>query len=177
MTYRPESKKFRRTALLMLSLFLGAGERATAQGIASQGTPTTPANQQKFLGKWKLNKAQSKMTHVGDNDKSIQWRSYQRDGARVKVSWGNSEGQVGTYSAKCDNTLEPTSSGRIRCRQVAPDTIEGEQLSNTDKVHRYYRRAVSPDGKTMTITWYADPKRSQETDQFVYTNVSESSEL
>lgn len=145
-------------------LFLWAGEGAPAQGLAQ-----VPIDQKNFLGMWKLHEAQSKMTHSGDEDKSLQWRSYERNGDRVKVSWGQADGRVvGTYSAKCDNTEESTSFGHIRCRQVGSDTIEGEQSNTTDKVHRYYRRVVSADGKTMTITWYADAARRRETDRFVY---------
>jgi hypothetical protein len=116
------------------------------------------------------------MTHSGEDDKSNQWRSYERDSDRVKVSWGNAERKVGTYSAKCDNTLEATGFGYIRCRQVALDTIEGEQFDKTDTVHVYYRRVVSPDGKTLTISWYEEAKRSREADRFIYTKVSQAPE-
>jgi hypothetical protein len=33
-------------------------------------------------------------------------------------------------------------------------------MDSNDANHRYYRRAVSPDGKTLTITWYDDEKQA-----------------
>jgi hypothetical protein len=56
--------------------------------------------QQKFFDMWKLNRAESKMTHAGDADQSVAWRSYEPDGDQVRVSWGNDKGEVGSYSAK-----------------------------------------------------------------------------
>lgn len=84
--------------------------------------------QQKFFGMWKLNRAESKMTHAGDTDQSVAWRSYEPDGDRVRVSWGNDKGKVGSYSAKCNGNPEPARSVNIRCRQVASGVIEGEQM-------------------------------------------------
>jgi hypothetical protein len=36
-------------------------------------------------------------------------------------------------------------------------------------LHRFYRRAVSPDGRTMSITWFTDAARTNALDRFVYT--------
>jgi hypothetical protein len=132
------------------------------------GQAADPVIRQGFFGKWKLDTAKSKIAHSGD-DKSIQWRSYEPDGDRVKVAWGSGEGQLGTYSAKCDGTLEQASNGQIRCRQAGSNKIEGEQVDTSDSLHRFYRRTLSSRGKIMTIIWYADEKRRHALDRFVYT--------
>jgi len=127
-----------------------------------------PAVQRPFFGKWKLKPGDTKL-HAGDDSKSLQWRIYEPDGDRVRVSWGNGDKRAGTYSAKCDGTPETITSGKIRCWQAGSNMIEGEQLDESDKTHRYYRRSISPNGKSMTITWYSDANRKLETDRFVYT--------
>lgn len=128
-----------------------------------------PTAQWPFFGKWKLKPGDTKLNHVGDDPKSLQWRTYEPDGDRVRVSWGNGDKPAGTYSAKCDGTPEPITSGKIRCWLAGPNIIDGEQLNESDTTHRYYRRTVSAKGKIMTITWYADANRKRETDRFVYT--------
>jgi hypothetical protein len=126
------------------------------------------ANQQRFLGKWKLDPARSKYLHAADV-KSNQWRLYEPDGNRVKVSWGNESGPSGTYSAKCDRSVESASVGNIRCWQANLNVIEGEQLDSNDPLHTHYRRVLSHKGKIMSIIWYADAKRRRVLDRFVYT--------
>jgi hypothetical protein len=127
------------------------------------------AHQQNFFGKWTLDEGRSRVLHPADDFKSQQWRSYEPDGDRVKVSWGNAGGQLGTYSAKCDGTMEAAGVGKIRCWQKNANVVEGEQLDPNDTVHRYYRRLVSHDGKAMSITWYEDPLRRRATDCLQYT--------
>ena len=127
-----------------------------------------PAIQQKFFGKWKLEETLSRIAHPGEF-KAIQWRSYEPDGDRVKVAWGNGEGQLGTYSAKCDGSLESAASGDIRCWQAGKNAIDGEQLDSNDSLHRFYRRLLSSDGKTMSIIWFSDAKRRHALDRFVFT--------
>jgi len=125
--------------------------------------------QQNFFGRWKLDEARSRVLHSSDNLKSAQWRSYEPDGDRVRVSWGSESGQSGTYSAKCDGTIEAAVVGKIRCWQKNASVMEGEQLDPSDTVHRYYSRVVSHDGRTMIITWYEDPGRRRATDRIQYT--------
>jgi hypothetical protein len=110
--------------------------------IASAPFASGQSAQQKFLGKWKLDTALSKIAHPNETG-NIQWRAYEPDGDRVKVSWGNAAGLAGTYSAKCDGTLEPTSAGQIRCRQAGANKINGEQLDSADPLHRFYSRILS----------------------------------
>jgi hypothetical protein len=154
----------RNVVLMALTVML-----CIVETIPAHGRAVRPATQQKFFGKWKLDKAQSRIAHPGDDDKSIQWRSYQPDGDRVKVAWGDGDGERGTYSAKCDGTVESAQAGNIRCRPAGSNTIEGEQLNNNDPLHRYYRRVLSSHGKIMSIIWYADAKRRRQTERFVYT--------
>ena len=137
----------------------------TPQALAQD---THASIQQKFFGKWKLDLTKSKIAHPGD-DRSIQWRSYAPDGDRVKVAWGNDKGEAGSYSAKCDGTIEALSSGNIRCRPAGPAKIDGEQLDTSDALHRYYRRMLSSHEKIMSIVWYTDEKRRHPMDRFVYT--------
>ena len=133
------------------------------------GQTARSANQEKFFGKWKLDMAQSKVAHAAD-EKLDQWRTYEPDGDRVKVAWGSGQGPLGTYSAKCDGTLEDSAGpAHVRCKQVALDKIDGEQLDDSDPAHRYYSRVVSRDGKTLSIIWFADAKRRHPTDRLVYT--------
>src|SRR5262249_30875095 len=80
-----------------------------------------PADQQKFFGKWTLSEPETKKIHP-NRDGVSDWRSYEPDGDRVKVSWGTGNTQTGTYSAKCDGIVEPISTGKIRCQQTAPGT-------------------------------------------------------
>ncbi|HYZ87588.1 MAG TPA: hypothetical protein VE621_24445 [Bryobacteraceae bacterium] len=152
------------SGVILTSLVLPIGDAQTTSAPKRAGGP---AVQQKFFGQWKLNESKSNFTHAGDH-KGLQWRSYEPDGDRVKVSWGDEERRDRSYSAKCDGTIEPAASGDIRCWQAGPNTIEGEQLSKSDALHRYYRRTVSTDGKSMTITWYSDATRKRPTDRFVY---------
>jgi len=132
------------------------------------GQTARPAIQQKFFGKWKLEEARSQIAHPGES-KAIQWRLYEPDGDRVKVAWGNGEGQLGAYAAKCDGSVESAASGNIRCWQAGKNTIEGEQLDSSDQLHRYYRRVLSSHGKIMSIIWFSDAKRRQQLDRFVFT--------
>jgi hypothetical protein len=155
----------RLTAFALFHLVIAFTPAASQVSVASAD--------QRFFGKWVLNEAQSQISHTGDDYKSVQWRRYEPDGDRVKVSWGNSAGQIGTYSARCDRAIEPAASGRIRCWRTESGDIEGEQLDPSDKVHRYYRRAVSSDGKTLTIVWYTDAKRRHEIERWVYTKVDQ----
>jgi hypothetical protein len=126
------------------------------------------ASQQNFFGRWMLDEARSRVLHSSDL-KRQQWRSYEPDGDRVKVSWENAGGQLGTYSAKCDGTVEAAAAGKIRCWQKNANVIEGEQLDPNDTVHRYYSRVVSHDRRTMVITWYEDPSRRRAIDRIQYT--------
>jgi len=144
---------------LAFAALLCIGFAASASGQSAQ---------QKFLGKWKLDTALSKIAHPNETG-NVQWRAYEPDGDRDKVSWGNAAGLAGTYSAKCDGTLEPTSAGQIRCRQTGANKINGEQLDNNDRLHHFYSRIVSSHGKVMSIIWYADEKRHRALDRFVYT--------
>jgi hypothetical protein len=134
--------------------------------VLAQTSP--PAAQQKFFGRWKLDTALSKIAHPGDSG-SILWRSYAADGDQVKVAWGNVEGEAGSYSARCDGSLEPSNVGKIRCHQAGSNQIDGEQLDSNDPLHRYYRRMLSSRGKIMSIIWYTDEKRRHALDRFVYT--------
>jgi hypothetical protein len=72
------------------------------------------------------------------------------------------------YSARCDGSTEASSPGKIRCRDVDRNAIDGEQLDNNDKVHRYYRRTVSEDGRMLTIAWFSDARRTKLIERFVY---------
>src|SRR5262249_11807630 len=141
---------------------------AAAALTASAQTRSEPAHQEKFLGKWMLDRAASKVRHAADLTR-MEWRSYAADGDAVKVAWGKGSGEQGSYSARCDGSLEPGSGGKIRCWQTDAGTLEGEQLASSDKTHRYYRRSVSADGRTLTITWYSDAKRTRPIDTFVFT--------
>jgi hypothetical protein len=136
--------------------------------IASAASGQSQSAQQNFLGKWKLDTALCKIAHPNETG-NVQWRAYEPDGDRVKVSWGNAAGLAGTYSAKCDGTLEPTSAGQIRCRQAGANKINGEQIDAADPLHRFYSRIISSRGKVMSIIWYADEKRHRALDRFVYT--------
>jgi hypothetical protein len=143
---------------------------AAAALTASAQTSPEPAHQEKFFGKWMLDRAASKVRHAADLT-AMEWRSYAADGEAVKVAWGKGPGEQGTYSARCDGSSEAANPGQIRCRQTDANTVEGEQLNDRDKTHRYYRRAVSADGRTLTITWYNDTKRSKPIDTFVFTRM------
>ena len=114
-----------------------------------------------------LSTTKSKIVHPDEDARSIQWCTYAADGDRVKVAWGNAEGERGTYTAKCDGSLESSGSTNIRCWQAGSNVVEGEQLS--DPKHRYYRRILSSNGKVMSIIWYDDASRRHATDRFVYT--------
>ena len=127
-----------------------------------------PANQERFLGKWKLEISRSKAIHA-DELQSGEWRSYEQDGDRVKVSFGDAGGRLGSYSAKCDGSLETGASGKLRCWQKDLNTMEGEQLDPNDSTHRYYRRVLSRDGKTLSILWFRDALRSKLFERLVYT--------
>ena len=120
-----------------------------------------------FLGKWTLDVPRSKVFITSDL-KPLQWRTYERDGDRVKVAWGNANGQLGAYSARCDGTVEAAEAVKVRCWLKSTNTIEGEQLDPGDTIHRYYRRVVSRDGRKMTITWYEDPKHRRAMERFQY---------
>jgi hypothetical protein len=125
-------------------------------------------HQEKFLGKWHLDAGASQVQHEADT-RNIEWRTYAADGGSVRVAWGRGPEQLGAYSARCDDSAETIGSGKIRCRQTDASTVDGEQLNDRDQVHRYYRRAVSPDGRQMTITWFTDAARTNTLDKFVYT--------
>jgi hypothetical protein len=136
---------------------------------AAAAAQTAPSTQEKFLGHWKLDLAASKLKHAADS-RNVLWRAYAADGDKVKVTWGAGLEPNGEYSARCDGTREPVDRATtIRCRQVDANTMEGEQLDSRDRTHRYYRREVSPDGRTMTITWYSDARRTRPIDRLVYT--------
>lgn len=124
-------------------------------------------NQQNFFGKWKLDESRSKAANPS-HLKVNTWRLYQPDGNAVRVSWGNANGEVGAYSAKCDRSLESSSQSKIRCWQTGPYVVEGQQFDVNDRLHTYYRRSLFDNGKSMSITWYADAKRRHTLDQFVY---------
>jgi len=72
------------------------------------------------------------------------------------------------YSGNCDRSIERAGKSQIRCWQTSPNIVEGEQLDINDPEHKYYRRVLSDDAKTLTITWYADAKRRNALDRFVY---------
>jgi hypothetical protein len=145
-------------------LFAAAALSAAAQ------TKTEPAHQEKFFGKWMLDRAASQVKHGAELLK-MEWRTYAANGSAVRVAWGKGPDEQGTYSARCDGSLESDSQGKIRCWQTDAQTLEGEQIDRTDKTHRYYRRVVAADGRTMTITWFTDAKRTKTLDTFVYTKL------
>jgi hypothetical protein len=141
-------------------------------GLAAVGLITVllrsgAAHQEKFLGKWQLDASASNVQHEADT-RNIEWRTYAADGGSVRVAWGRGTEQIGAYSARCDDSTESIGSGKIRCKQTDASTVDGEQLNDRDQVHRYYRRAVSPDGRQMTITWFSDAARTSALDRFVY---------
>jgi hypothetical protein len=140
---------------------------AVAALCAAAQTNSGPANQERFFGRWKFDRAASKVADEA-SIRTVEWRSYAADGEGVRVSWGKGTDQLGSYSARCDGSTEPSDRGNIRCRQTDTNTIEGEIPDGGDKLHRYYRRAVSADGRTMTITWYTDAARRRPMDRFVY---------
>jgi hypothetical protein len=131
-----------------------------------------PADQKLFVGSWRLNPEKSHAAHREDPFSNKLWRSYEQDGDRVRASWGDEKGESGSYWAKCTGRPEKVLEGQsIRCWQTSPRVIEGEQLGRSDGKHRYVRREVSPDGSSMTITWFDDEKRTVPTDRFVFDRV------
>jgi hypothetical protein len=141
-----------------------------AAACAAAQSKSEPAHQEHFFGKWMLDRAASKAKHVADMVR-MEWRTYAADGAAVRVAWGQGPGERGSYSARCDGSLETDGQGKIRCWQTDANTLEGEQLDSTDKTHHYYRRGVSADGRILTITWFSDAKRRKAMESFVYTKV------
>lgn len=122
-----------------------------------------------FIGRWRMDIPKSNF-HKDDKYVS-QVRTYSYEGQKIRVSWEIHTGDAvrkDSYSAACNGKKENAGAGaKIRCWKVDGYTVDGEMLSS-DEVHRYYRRAVSPDGQTLTITWYKDPKRQTKTDVFIF---------
>ncbi len=128
------------------------------------------ASQDAFLGRWQFDAAKSKLTHPEDASVGG-FRIYEADGERTRVLWmkdAQSE-RLGGYSASCNGEAQPASPGvMIRCWSGPGGSIDGEQIDKRDKTHRYYRREVSADRQTLTITWYSDKHRNRVTDRYVY---------
>jgi hypothetical protein len=143
-------------------------QSALAAAVLCAGAQVKPeaVSQEKFFGKWTLNLDESVVKHAADIV-NIEWRSYAADDKGVKVAWGKGIEQIGSYTARCDGSKESAGEGKIRCKGTDASTVDGEQLNV--KAHRYYRRTISPDGKTLTITWYSDAARTRQVDKFVYT--------
>ncbi|MDZ4801029.1 MAG: hypothetical protein SGI92_22960 [Bryobacteraceae bacterium] len=130
------------------------------------------ADQKQFLGRWRMNVEKSRAAHRDDVVGDRLWRSYERDGDRVRAAWGDETGETGSYWAKCTGRPEKVLEGMsIRCWQGASMVIEGEQLGKGDGKHKYSRREVSADGSTMTLTWFEDEKRTVVSDRFVFERV------
>lgn len=166
-----------RLAKSAFSILLCFGFIASILGPAKAQQATNSKATDPFIGKWQLNVPRSKISpaHRDEQYKSST-RTYEADRDKIKVSWvvdlGKEHPYTGSYSAKCDGTLETADgNNKIQCRYVKPDVIEGE-LTSDDSSHRYYKRELSADGKIMTLTWFADSMRKEPADILVFDRVT-----
>jgi hypothetical protein len=128
-----------------------------------------------FVGTWRLNLSKSQL---GASDRIVtDERTYDRYGASIMVGWTrNLDGREarGSYAAKCDGRPAILPGGAVLvCRYVAARMVEGELRDRNDPAYVYFRRTVSRDGKTLTITWYADARRTRAITKRVYDRAPE----
>lgn len=111
-----------------------------------------------FLGTWKLNLAKSKYSPgPPPQSQTIKYEPWGNDGLKYTGEQVNAQGnQTHTgYQAKYDGKDYPFTGTQnydaIALKRIDAHTIEGPRKKN-GKVVDTARRVVSPDGKTLTLT-------------------------
>jgi hypothetical protein len=130
----------------------------TTGSPAVAGQPSVPADENLVIGTWHLNVAKSKY-RPGPGPKS-QTRTYEAhpNGVKATVRTVDADGHSTSveYVAKYDRVEYPIM-GSAEADAIALNKIDAytaeASLTHAGKVIGTARRVISPDGKTMTITF------------------------
>ena len=147
--------------IVLLRFALGLLSVALSPPASGQKQSPIPPAQDPFEAEWRLNLSKSRLA---SNDRILnEVRKYARVGRAVRVEWiQNLDGKTphGSYTAECDGQSKKLDGGEtIRCWYASRTVVEGEVRDPRDPKHVYYRREVSADSKTMTLTWFTDAAR------------------
>ena len=116
-----------------------------------------------FVGEWKLNLYRSRL--APDDRILNEVRTYGREGASITVEWSqilDGAKPHGEYTTRCDRVpVRLTNGSTLACWYTNRETVDGESRDPHDPKHIYYRSQVSPDGRTLTVTWFLDATRTK----------------
>jgi hypothetical protein len=148
-------------AVIAAAVIATSPGNVSAQSAASAAAVPTVAEQDMVVGAWVLDPARSKYNPGPGPTAETRTYQYEHEGLKARIVTSFADGQQGSveYVASYNDVVALVTGSKeidaIKMRKIDARTAEST-LSSGGKVVGTARRVISPDGRTMTITFRSE---------------------